>query len=224
MTDIPREDALAHFGVKGMKWGVRKDRVGSNKGGGTVKVKYRPTYTVEERRDAMKAVKQAKKTGKKAVDSQGFDQTRIAKIRTPQRRLVNAFLGTLPSNTAEVGTIAGFAASALAKSPELALGTAAVGGTALTITGLYDIHRTFFVNLARNPSVKLKTDLTPDEMAKYTSGKTITKEILSKRGSATISIGKTSAKVTARDREGRNLGGQVLERKPPKPPKPAAKK
>lgn len=24
MTDISREEALAHFGVKGMKWGVRK--------------------------------------------------------------------------------------------------------------------------------------------------------------------------------------------------------
>ncbi len=63
------ESFLKHHGVKGMKWGIRKQPL---RGGVSVKVGFRPTYTTEEMRAARAAVKSSKKTGGVPVDKDGY--------------------------------------------------------------------------------------------------------------------------------------------------------
>lgn len=45
MSDAAREAALAHFGVKGMRWGVRKSRSSGGSGGSGGSVKQKPKKT-----------------------------------------------------------------------------------------------------------------------------------------------------------------------------------
>jgi hypothetical protein len=222
------KNALEHYGVKGMKWGVRKSR----SGGGTVKVKYRPTYTTDERRQAQAGVKAAKAAGGKQTskDKEGFDQTRLAQLRTPQRRVVNAAFGTKVSNITKATTLTStLSTGLLVGDPAITLAVAAAGGVANIGVGAYDAQKIFFTNLAKNPGVKLKTDLSPSDLAKYNAGKTITKNILSKKGSATVSLNKNGSTVTVKDREGRSLGSQTSTKatrrldQTPKPPKPTKK-
>lgn len=208
------EKFLEHFGAKGMKWGVRKNDKGS---GGTLSVKFKPTYTTEERRAAAKNVKLSKTSGKPAKDSSGASQERIAQLRTPSRRVVNAILGTKVSTS--VSAVSGLAAVGIfmltpAGAP---LTTAAVIGigtanAAAQIGGLHANYKAYFNNMVKNPKVKLTTKLSANDMANYAVGKTITKSILSDRGSAKISINKNSVSVIPKDQEGRNLGKQTITR------------
>lgn len=67
------DDVLAHYGVKGMKWGVRKDRSGSSQG---------PLAKRKAKRAEAKAQKQADKATPKSEDA--------VKAKTAQRKARNA--------------------------------------------------------------------------------------------------------------------------------------
>jgi hypothetical protein len=215
--------ALAHYGVKGMRWGVRRVRIGGNSGGGSLKVKYRPTYTQDEKRSAKSGVKSAKATGSTAKDREGKDLSRVAELNTPVRRGVNAVLGTLASNGTMILGAAGTALTVI----EPSVGAAAGAGGGLAVAGaarVHDAYKVFFRNMKYNPRVRLKTDLTPDEMAKLATGRLVTKEIVSKKGRAQVRISKSGTKVTVYDREGRQVGQQNTPNGPQKlnkPKKPA---
>jgi hypothetical protein len=212
------EKALAHYGVKGMKWGVRKSR--GDSGGGTLKVKYRPTYNNEERRQAKAAVKTAKKSGTSAKDTGGADQARLAKLNTPTRRGANFVAGTKYTWGAFGVTGASVAGAILSGSPEALVGALAVGGVTGGASQMHQGYKVFFQNYKNNPRSTVKTDLSASELAKFASGKAMTKEILGKRGSVVVKSGGGKQTVTVRDREGRTLGSQTKAIKPPKPPKP----
>lgn len=208
---------LAHYGVKGMHWGVRKDKVS---------VKFRPTYTVDERRQAQDIVKNSKKTGAKAVDKEGKDVTRVAQVLTPHRRVVNAVLGDKTYWKLEAGSLGVAAATAAgvlatgglaapAAIPILSTGIVGAAGIKVSQAALLN-YKVFFRNMAKNGKVKLKGDLTPDEMAKLAAGKAFTKDLVSKKGSATIHFNKDGTKLTLRDREGRALENATIAKKPAK--------
>lgn len=80
MSDAAREAALAHFGVKGMRWGVRKSRSSGGSGGSGGSAKQKPKKTpasavknlTPEQRQQILAAKAAKreayiKTGKEVT-------------------------------------------------------------------------------------------------------------------------------------------------------------
>lgn len=212
------ENALQHYGVKGMRWGVRKSR--GDSGGGTLKVKYRPTYSNEDRRQATANVKTAKKTGTTAKDRGGADQARLAKLNTPTRRGVNFVAGTKYTWGAFGVTGASIAGAIISGSPEALIGALAVGTATTTPAQMHQGYKVFFQNYKNNPRSTVKTNLSADELAKFASGKAMTKEILGKRGSVTVKSSGGKQTVTVRDREGRTLGSQTKPVKLPKPPKP----
>ena len=215
---LTEEESLAHYGVKGMKWGVRRNLV-ANKGSGTLKVGFRPTYSNEERTSARAGNKAAKKSGTTALDREGVDATRIGKLRTPQRRAVNGLLGTKWSYIGDAGAIAAgllsFAGGVSGVAPpSVVYGGFAVAGTSLLAGETHAAYATFFNNMKNNPRVKLKTPLTAKELADYQLGKTFVKEISSSKGSTKLTIMKNQTKIDAFDREGRKVGSQTLKKDP----------
>lgn len=90
MTDV--SDFLMHYGVKGMKWGVKK----SKDGGAVVKAKFKPVYTEADRTNARFIAKQGKRAGNKgAVDGTGSSVRRVSKLSGPERAL-SRFILTKP--------------------------------------------------------------------------------------------------------------------------------
>lgn len=203
---------LAHHGVKGMKWGVKK----SKDGGGTIKVRARPTYTTPERRAAQRAVKDAKKSGAKPLDAQGFDQTRLAQLRTPSRRITNALLGTKVSNLTTLATATAVVASALASggTVPLAVGVGAYG--ALTAANMHVRYKVFLNNLVKNPAIRAKVKLSPSEMARYQTGKDFKKLLANEHGTVKLSAMNGVQKLEIFDKEGRAVGGQSKKIEPVK--------
>lgn len=207
-----REHNLAHAGVKGMKWGVRKNR----DGGGTLKVRARPTYTIKERLAAQEAVKLAKKSGRPvAKDAAGFDQTRVAKLLTPSQRILNrgpnqwrAFKLYAPGFAAAVaGTAIGgpFAVAGLAAS---VLGTVAADS--------WMTYRTYFSNLRNNPVLKTEVKLSPGELKRYEGGKNLSKTLIDEHGKVVLSQHRGQRSITVFDKEGRKVGGKTEKVVPPK--------
>lgn len=201
------EAYLEHAGVKGMKWGVRKAKDGA----GVIKAKARPTYSVQERRDAKRGVKSAKKGGGAALDQHGFDQTRLSKVLTPQRRIVNGLLGTKWYWAGVAAGNAAILAAAIAVPPAsaAAVGLMAAGGLASFAGGTHATYKTFFNNLKQNPKIKGKIKLNADEMAHIYTGKAVRKRLETEHGSIKFSQIKDQQKIDFFDQEGRNVGSQT---------------
>lgn len=190
---------LAHYGVKGMKWGIRKTR----DGGGIVTVKGRPTYTTAEKREAAKTVK-----GGGTHDKDGYGVERVAKLRTPSRRMVNAVLGTKVSNLTLAATVASGAAAVATLGPG-AMVPAILGSQ---ITGTFGqahvAYKTYFNNLRHNPKIRIKQKVDADVMASLKAGEDVRLLLMDRHGSALVSSlnkGKDQTAVLL-DQEGRQVG------------------
>lgn len=200
------DDFLAHYGVKGMKWGVKKDK----DGGATLKVRFRPTYDKDDILNS-KAITKAKidpsfPTGGK--DASGRDTSRISKMNTPNRRLVNGLLGTKLRNISWLAGSAATAASIAISGPlaPVTLGlTYATGSAFYAFTG-HALYKSMFKNLVKNPPVTVKTKLNAEQYAAFTTGKKFAIDMKSQYGTAKIRSDKNLRVTDLFDREGRNLG------------------
>jgi hypothetical protein len=139
---------LAHFGVKGMKWGIRNvDRPGGSAGStsksqqkppklvgasNTVKLSNSTKNTPEERQDARKAVRKGNATA---------EQAHVAALKSTGHRVANAFLGDKSYWKGVAATVG--IAGAVALSPAVlpagvlgAIGAAVTGASATSAVGV----------------------------------------------------------------------------------------
>lgn len=125
MTDSPEDYELFHYGVKGMKWGVIRDNVGSSVRSGAKTVVERPRV----------AAAATGRTAKKVVKSYGWTNREQADVRA--QKVLNKYGGSkvkaithvtataFGKNVASIGIAS---ASMLVPVAGLATGTAATAG------------------------------------------------------------------------------------------------
>lgn len=129
-SDLGNSDSLAHFGVKGMRWGVRRDDSGGGSTGGS-KVKLVDTISKNQRAELRAKVKAGSGT---------LGDAHLAALKTKGHRVTNALLGdktywkrqAVIAGALAVGT--GIALAAPAVMPAATL--AAIGSYAYGTAGL----------------------------------------------------------------------------------------
>lgn len=214
------EGYLLHYGVKGMKWGVKR----SDDGGASVTVAGRPTYTTAEIKDAQlraKDIRKVQRIHKKyaderleiaAIGEDGSDTSRLAKLKTKQQRVLTAVLGTKFSNIATIAAIGVLAATA---TPLAAVAAPAPVGAALAAKYLIlagRVHanrRMFYNNLIHNPKIKGEIKLNAKEYADYAVGRQFHKDFVNSDGAIRLSSMRGTQKLEIFDKEGRMVGSQT---------------
>lgn len=129
-SDIDDEDVIAHYGIKGMRWGFRKSNDNS-----TIRLSSSAENTPEGRKVARDAVKSGSAT---------LGQAHLAGLKSTGHRVANAFLGD-KTYWKRAAVIAGFTAVGVGATVASAgllptgiltsIGAHALGGTVITAAG-----------------------------------------------------------------------------------------
>lgn len=119
---MEQEDYLCHHGVKGMKWGRRKDRRAANS---AARAHYKADRTSDFNKYKKSTSKRDRKEGNLNESQIKSGRYRVARARSIKRNVASVAIGSL----AGAGTLAAVAATGGAALPGI---LAAVGSTSAT--------------------------------------------------------------------------------------------